>query len=139
LPHRLRELEGLAYAASADAVAGAGLDPGRLLIYAGTAAESLGRAQRCVLEEIDRLLDLGVSDTEVEEARSYLIGREPFRRETARQWAELLADAELYGEPVDDPEWRLGRWRAASRGSVEAALRRHIRPSDIKITVGMPT
>jgi len=139
IPQRVREREGLAYAATADAVAGAGLDPGRLVVYLGTAPESLQQAESCVRQEIDRLVSRGVSEREVEEARSYLIGREPFRRETAHQWAELLAAAELYGEPVDQLEWSRNRWLAASRDSVETAVRKHLHPSRIKITVGLPS
>jgi zinc protease len=138
-PRRLREREGLAYATSASAAAGAGLDPGRFVVYLGTAPGSLERAETCVREEIDRLVSHGVSEREVEEAKSYLIGRDPFRRETARQWAELLAEAELYGEPVDQSEWCTNRWREVSRNGVEAALRRHLRPADIKVTVGVPS
>lgn len=139
LPQRLREREGLAYVTSASAAAGAGLDPGRFVVYLGTAVESLERAESYVREEIDLLISHGVTEREVEEAKSYLIGREPFRRETARQWAELLAEAELYGEPVDRPEWCTNRWRQVSREGVEAAARRHLRPAEIKVTVGMPS
>ena len=139
LPQRLREREGLAYVASASAAAGAGLDPGRFVVYLGTAVESLEQAESYLREEIDLLISHGVTETEVEEAKSYLIGREPFRRETARQWAELLAEAELYGEPVDRPEWCTHRWRQVSREGVEAAARRHLRPAEIKVTVGIPS
>jgi zinc protease len=139
LPLRLREREGLAYAASASAAAGAGLDPGRFFVYLGTAVESLERAESCMREEIDRLVSQGVSEREVEEAKSYLIGRDPFRRETARQWAGLLAEAELYGDPVDLPEWCANRWREVSREGVDAAVRQHIRPAEIKVTVGVPS
>ncbi|MGB5661226.1 MAG: pitrilysin family protein [Thermoanaerobaculia bacterium] len=139
LPQRLREREGLAYSASASAAAGAGLDPGRFVIYLGTAPDSLQRAESCVREEIDRLVSKGVSEREVAEAKSYLIGRDPFRRETARQWAELLAEAEFYGDPVDQAEWCTNRWREVSRNGVEAAVRRHLRPADIKVTVGVPS
>jgi len=139
LPLRLREREGLAYAASASAAAGAGLDPGRFVVYLGTAVESLERAESCMREEIDRLVSQGVSEREVEEAKSYLIGRDPFRRETARQWAGLLAEAGLYGEPVDLPEWCANRWLKVSRKGVDAAVRQHIRPAEIKVTVGVPS
>lgn len=138
IPNRIREHEGLAYSANAQTVAGSGTDPGRLVAYVGTAPDNVERAERGVVEEIARLVEDGVTDEELEEARSYLLGREPFRRETARQWAELLVDAEHYGLPLDDPDWRRNTLAALDRRAVEEAARRHIIPGDLRVTVGLP-
>jgi len=138
VPRRLREREGLAYATSASAAAGAGLDPGRFVVYLGVAAEKLHFAESCLREEIDRLVSDGVSERELEEAKSYLIGRDPFRRETARQWSELLAESELYGEPVERSEWCTNRWLEVEREAVDIAISRHLRPEEIKVTIGLP-
>ncbi|HUF78661.1 MAG TPA: insulinase family protein, partial [Thermoanaerobaculia bacterium] len=43
LPERVREREGLAYSVHVQTLAGAGLDPGRLVVYVGTSPETLGR------------------------------------------------------------------------------------------------
>jgi zinc protease len=137
-PQRFREREGLAYATTASAAAGAGLDPGRFVVYLGVAVEKLRLAEICLREEIDRLMHDGVSEREVEEAKSYLIGRDPFRRETARQWSELLAESELYGEPLERSEWCTKRWLEVDRQVVEIALRRHLRPEEVKMTIGVP-
>jgi zinc protease len=138
IPTRIREHDGLAYTAVASAAAGAGLDPGRLVIYVGTSPDTLERAERGVREELERLLHDGLTDEEVDEARSYLVGREPFRRETARQWSDLMAETELYGLPVEDPEWTLYRYRELDRATVEAAARRHLSLGKLKVTVGLP-
>ena len=138
IPTRIRERDGLAYTAAASAAAGAGLDPGRLVIYVATSPETVERAERAAREEIERLLVEGVGEREVAEARSYLLGREPFRREAARQWADLLAEGEIYGQPLENPEWTASRYRALDRGWVEAAARRHLRPESLKVTVGLP-
>ncbi len=138
IPARIREREGLAYTSYAQTIAGAGFDRGRLVAYVGTSPETVAQAERGVTEEIARLVDDGVTDAELEEARAYLLGRDPFQRETARQWAELLTEAALYGLPIDDPAWRLGRLRAVDRATAEAAARRHLRPADLRVTVGLP-
>lgn len=138
IPNRIRESEGLAYTAQAQAVSGAGLDPGRLVAYVGTSPATVERARIGVVEEITRLVDEGIEDAEMEEARAYLLGREPFRRETARQWADILIEAEQYGLPLDDPKQREAELAALDRATVEAAARRHIRPDDLRVTVGMP-
>ena len=106
IPQRIRDREGLAYSAHAQTVAGAGLDPGRLVAYVATSVHTVDQAERGVREEIARLVEDGITDEELADARSYLLGREPFERETARQWADLLVEAEHYHLPLDDPDWR---------------------------------
>ncbi|MCH9646924.1 MAG: insulinase family protein [Deltaproteobacteria bacterium] len=138
IPARIREKEGLAYSAQVHTFSGAGLDPGRFVVYLGTSPTTLKQAERGVREEIDKLLDKGVSDQEVEEARSYLLGREPFRRETARQWADLLLEAQFYGLPLDDLDWRIGRLLAVDVAAVNRAARQHLDPNRYQITEGMP-
>ena len=117
---------------------GAGEDPGRLVAYVATAPATAGQAEQGVVEEIARLAGGGIDEHELEEARSYLLGVEPFRRETARQWAELLVEAEQYGLPLDDPRRRAADLRALDRRACEAAAHRHLRPADLRVTVGLP-
>ncbi len=136
--HRLRDREGLAYHAAADAVGGAGLDPGRFAAYIGTAPENLERAELVIREELTRLLADGLEPHEVDEARSYLIGREPFRRETARQWAELAAQGAVLGLPLEDESWNRERFERTDRAAVEAALRRHLDVTTLAVAVGLP-
>ncbi|HEX6900333.1 MAG TPA: pitrilysin family protein [Thermoanaerobaculia bacterium] len=138
IPARIREKEGLAYTTYAQTVAGSGLDPGRLLAYVGTSPATVEQAERGVVEEIARIVEGGIEDSELEEARAYLLGREPFRRETARQWADLLVEAEEYGLPLDDMERRQAELTALDKAAVEEAARRHVRPGELRVTVGMP-
>jgi len=138
IPHRIREREGLAYSAHAQTAAGAGTDPGRLVASVGTSPDTVEQALAGVVEEIGRLVEGGIEDAELDEARAYLLGREPFRRETARQWAELLVDAEHYGLPLEDVHERRKTLLALDRQQVEAAARSHILPGALKVTVGLP-
>jgi zinc protease len=138
IPTRIREREGLAYSAHAQTLAGAGLDAGRLVAYVGTSPATVERAERGVVEEVSRIVEEGIGEDELEEARAYLLGREPFRRETARQWADLLAEAEHYELPLEDAAWRAARLAELDRAAVEAAARRHLRPDDLRVTVGLP-
>lgn len=138
IPARIRESEGLAYSAYAQTVAGAGVDPGRLMAYVGTSPATVEKAEAGVIEEITRLVEDGIEEAELEEARAYLLGREPFRRETARQWADILIEAEHYGLPLDDPEIRKDELNALDKATVEAVARRHLHPGDLRVTVGMP-
>lgn len=138
LPARIRERDGLAYAVYVQTLEGAGLDPGRFLTYLGTSPDSVAAAEAAVRQELVRLLDEGVSEEEVRVARAYLLGREPFRRETPRQWADLMVLAEHYGLPFDDFAWRRERLRAIDREVVQRAATEHLRPGDVRVTVGRP-
>lgn len=138
LPERIREREGLAYQVGVAIAAGAGLDPGRLTVYVGTSPSSLAQAETAVREEFVRLLEGGLSPTEVEEARAYLVGREPFHRETARQWVARLAEAEFYGLPSDQPDALAQRLRGVTAADLQPVLQRHIRPQDLHLTIGLP-
>ncbi len=138
IPTAVREKAGLAYTATAQTVAGSGLDRGRLVAYAGTSVATAERAERLVRDELARVVDEGITDIELGEARSYLLGRDPFSRETARQWADLMAQSEHYGLPLDDPARRRERLEAPDRAAVEEAARRHVRPGELVVTVGVP-
>jgi zinc protease len=139
IPQRIREREGLAYTATADTVSGAGIDEGRLVCYVGTAPETLDQAEASVRDELARFLAEPIPGQELESARSFLLGREPFRRETARQWADLLAASALLDLPLDDPQWHAGRIARLTSEEVEAAARRWLDPGKLVVTRGLPT
>lgn len=139
LPERVREKEGLAYSVQVMTLAGAGLDAGRLAVYVGTSPETVGQAETVVGEELARVLADGVTAEEVADARAYLLGREPFRHETARQWADLLVGSSLHGIPDHDPAWHRERLEALDAAEVTEAARRHVEPERFKTAVGLPT
>jgi len=138
IPQRVREDEGLAYTATAEAVAGASRDPGRLFAYVGTSPETVARAETAVVEELARFVEEGPSEREVADARAYLLGREPFRRETARQWADLAAQAALVALPLDDETARRAELAGPGPAEVAAALRRRVDVARLDVTIGLP-
>jgi zinc protease len=138
IPERIREREGLAYSAHAQTIAGAGLDAGRLVAYVATAPGLVAQAEASVREEIARLAQDGVTPEELEEARSYLVGREPFRHESARQCADMALEALHIGLPWDDADARAKSLRACTLEEVNAAAARHVRPEALCTTVGLP-
>jgi zinc protease len=138
IPARIREAEGLAYATHVATAAGAGLSPGRFVVYLGTAPGNIDRGREAVVEEVERLLAEGIGASEFEEARMYLLGSEPFRRETARQVAVLQAQSCLYELPFDQPGWLAKELAGLNRGSVQDAMARHLDPEGWFCTVGLP-
>ncbi len=137
IPQRVREQEGLAYTATAATVQDAATDPGRATFYVGTSVETVDRAEAAVREELLGALEQGMTADEVEAARAYLLGREPFRRETARQWSSRLAEALYWDRPIDDLVWCRERLCRPTADDVTAALRRHLRPASLMVTVGI--
>src|SRR5436190_3143867 len=67
---------------------------------------------------------------------SFLFGRETFRRETARQWAKMMAEAEFLGLRIDDPQRTARKIADLDRGALEATARRHLDPAKLRVTVG---
>ena len=139
IPQAIREEQGLAYSAQANPVSGASAMPGRLTIYLGTAPENLERAEQSVRTEVSRIVNEGVTADEMESARSYLLGREPFRQETARQWGDLLAQSSYFGMPWNDAAWRRQRLAAVTLEEIGAAARSHLHPDQMSVTAGVPS
>lgn len=138
LPNRIREKEGLAYAVEVATSAGAGQGPGHLMVYCGTSPDKARHAGSAIQEEIEKLLQEGIADQELDEARSYILGSDALRRETLRQWSDLLSESVLFGLKTDDPAWVAERYRALSKSDIEAAARRHLKPQELHLTLGWP-
>lgn len=138
MPNRIREKEGLAYAVDVATSAGAGHGPGHLMVYCGTAPNKARHAGKAIAEELERLLQEGIEVQELEEARSYLLGSDALRRETLRQWSDLLSESVLFGLKTEDPAWVAERYKSLTKEDLEAVARRHIRPQDLRLTLGWP-
>ncbi|MEL7059010.1 MAG: pitrilysin family protein [Acidobacteriota bacterium] len=138
LPTRVREVEGLAYSVGVATTSVAGLAPGHLMLYVGTSPERVEQAERSVRDELERFVASPIDPEELESARAYLLGREPFRRETVRQQADRLAEAELYGLAADGGDWLADRVRRLSAAEIERAVRRWLRPDALEVVVGRP-
>ena len=138
LPQRIREAEGLSYQVDVATQAGAGLDPGRFSVWLGTSPSTVGQAESAVREELQRLVEDGPEEAEVEEARSYVLGRDPFRRETGGQWADLLAEAALYGVEVHRPEWVREALEGLDAARLREVAQRWLHPEALRLTVGVP-
>jgi zinc protease len=92
---RIRDNEGLVYGISS------GFDarrhPGPFMVGLQTKTESAPAAIRAALEEIAKIRSEGVTEAELEGAKSYLAGSFPMRYETNTRLAGLLGMVELYG------------------------------------------
>ncbi len=138
IPARIREREGLAYTAYAQTVPAPASIPAVSWPTWAPRRPPWSRPSAAWPRRSPDWSRTASRTTELEESRAYLLGREPFRRETARQWADLLTEAMEYGLPLDDPEHREKELKDLDRRAVEEAARRHVHPGNLRITVGMP-
>ncbi len=95
----IRERQGMAYYVSS--ALEAQIIEGPLLIRAGVGAEHVDRAIMSIDEELDRLRQDGVTEKELAESRSYLIGSMPRTLETNAGIANFLQRSEVFGLGLD--------------------------------------
>lgn len=82
-----------------------GLEPGPLAVALETKNPSAAEAVQQVLSEIKRIREKPVSQTELDDAKSYLIGSFPRKMDSLGKRAWLMGYTEFYGLGLDYP-WR---------------------------------
>jgi zinc protease len=78
--------------------------PGSFEISIETKNRSANQAVTEILKEIKKLLEKGVSATELAEAKAYLTGSFPLRMDTNAKMVKMLSAMEFYGLGLDYPE-----------------------------------
>jgi predicted Zn-dependent peptidase len=91
----LRIKSGLSYGARSSFARGTVAGEFSLRSFAQT--ENTGRALDLALRTLERLRHEGVTREMLDSARAYSLGQYPLGLETAADWAEMLAEIELYG------------------------------------------
>lgn len=95
----IRDNQGLAYHVGSHFEAN--LMPGPFIVSLQTRNEAANQAITGVVSELNRIREAAVTDQELSEAKSYLIGSFPLRVDTTSKMAEVLALVELYGLGLD--------------------------------------
>jgi zinc protease len=91
----LRIKSGLSYGARSGFARGS--VPGEFSLRSFAQTENTGRALDLALRTLERLRHEGVTREMLDSARAYTLGQYPLGLETAADWAEMLAELELYG------------------------------------------
>jgi predicted Zn-dependent peptidase len=94
---RVREELGLAY--TVYAYQSLNSDVGVHGVYVGTGPETVEQARQAVADELDRLVQHGVSEEELETGRQQMLGQYILSLESPGARMQRIATAELYGEP----------------------------------------
>lgn len=138
IPRILRDEQGLAYSTFSNITSSAGLDPGRFIAYIGTAPENLDRAITGLRGEISRIVEGGVTQEELDVAKSYLTGSFVFRFQKNSQVAEFLIEAEVYGLGFDYLDRFPELIRAVTVEDVNRVTRKYIDPQNLTTVVVGP-
>ena len=138
IPRILRDEQGLAYSTFSNITSSAGLDPGRFIAYIGTAPENLDRAINGLRGEITRIVEAGVTEEELDIAKSYLTGSFVFRFQKNSQVAEFLIEAEVYGLGFDYLDSFPELIRAVTVEDVNRVARNYIDPQNLTTVVVGP-
>lgn len=105
--------------------------------YAGfqTKNESLGAAIDALLEEIELMRNEGVTEEELNNAKSRYLGNLPFTTQTNANRVELYATAVSYDLPLDFPRQRAEAMRAVSAEDIQRVAREHLHPDKLVFVV----
>lgn len=118
----IREERGLAYAVYSYTTSYS--DCGALVVYAGTAPSRLAEVHGLVQDELDRLLQDGITDAELRVAKGYLEGSTVLGLEDSGGCMSRIGKAVLVHGDVIDADELLARYRAVTRADVARAVER---------------
>ena len=118
----IRERQGMAYYVSSSF--DANVAEGPLTIRAGVSPANVDRAIASIDEEVERLLEDGLTAKELDESRRYLIGAMPRALETNAAIANFLQTAEFFGLGLDHDVCLPDLLRSVTLDSAHAAARR---------------
>ncbi|OGY59473.1 MAG: hypothetical protein A3F24_00440 [Candidatus Colwellbacteria bacterium RIFCSPHIGHO2_12_FULL_44_17] len=106
---RIREEMGVAYYVHSDY--DFDIDHGYIAIAAGVSNEKLEAVVKVILEEFKRLKTEKLTDKELEEAKSNMIGRLAISIETPEDWADFYGNQEIMTGSIMSPEERMAKIR----------------------------
>ena len=99
-----------------------------------TKNDMASEAIRIAKEEMRRMREQLVDESELNDAKDYLIGSFPLRFDTNRKVASFLAQVEYYQLGLDYPERYSDYIRKVTRDDVARVAKQYLRPDDL-ITV----
>ncbi len=129
----VRVEHGLAYDVDSYFEPRVGPGPYRFTVQTKTA--SADTAIKLMLHQMRRLAAEPVSESELKEAKDYILGSYPFRFETNEQIVRQYLAAELYGQGYDYFAQDLKKTAAATARELLASAQRLLRPRDFYLAV----
>ena len=132
----LRERHGYTYGATSRFFARRG--PGPFVVDAAVATESAGVAAREVVHELSRLRDEPVTEVELRETASYLIGVFPYTVQTIGEVTRRLETVAIYGLEDDCFDRYLERLATVTAEEIREVARELLHPDRLAIVAVGP-
>ncbi|MGH7428616.1 MAG: M16 family metallopeptidase [Candidatus Methylomirabilaceae bacterium] len=133
LVEQIRERKGWAYDVSSSF--SPGLERGSFQVVLQTKNETAGPAVQEVLRELRRIVDQGVTDQELADAKAYLTGSFPLRLDTNRKLADLISSVEYYKLGLDYADRYPTLINAVAKADVLRVARAYLRPDRYVLVV----
>lgn len=133
LNQRIRDDQGLTYSIYSNF--DVKLQRGSFEISTFTKNETVGKTLEETLKVVQEFVDMGVTQKELEAAKSQLIGQFPRAIETADRFAYNLLALDFYGIPVSYLTDFNSNVRNISLGDVNAVIKKHVTPQKMKVLV----
>src|SRR5581483_6657824 len=108
---------------------------GSFQVVMQTKNESAGEAIKIALADIREIREQGVTETELNEAKDYLIGSFPLRFDTNRKVAAVLSQVEFYGLGLDYLDRYPEIIRKITREDVLRAAKNYLHPEKLIVVV----
>jgi len=132
----LREKHGYTYGASSSFSSRRG--PGPFVIQSAVENNSVGEATRQVLLELQRIRTEPVSHTELESARSYLLGVQPYGFQTLEGWVSALGTLAVFDLPNDWFDQQQEALLSVQVNDVLEAANTHLQPEYLTLVAVGP-
>ena len=133
----VRDVHGLAYHVGSSFRASVGAGP--FIALAGVNPQNVEKAIECILAEIKKIRDDGVTDDELADIKNMIVGNFLLSMETNNGIANVLLNAELYGLGLDYPKRHESIYRSITKEQVQEAAVKYLHPDKCSITVAGPS
>jgi zinc protease len=131
----LRDEQGLAYTVYGNATRSAREEPGTFTGFIACLGNDLPKALDGMLGHIRRIREEAVSDVELADAKSYVIGSQVFRYETSSQISGELVNLQYFGLGFDYPAKFPELVNAVTKEEVLRVAKKHLHPDNCAIVV----
>jgi len=132
----LRERLGITYGVSSSFSQRRG--PGPFVVAASIETDSVDSAVREILSEIRRLQDEQVSDEELADTKSYLLGIFPYTLQRIEGLADRLSDLVIYDLPPDYFAGFLQQIASVTRDDLQSLAQEHLHPDHMSVVAVGP-
>jgi len=127
----VRSKAGLAY--SIGSVFQAGKFPGAFVVVLETKNASANEAIKLILEQLREIQQKPVSDTELTDAKRYLIGSFPLKLDRQSEIVSFMLETEIYGLGLDYADRYPKIIQAISAADVQAVAQKYLHPEALDL------